>query len=54
MKTSRCSDAQIIAIVKQAQSATPVAELCRQYSISSATCYQWRGKDSRNDASLLS
>ena len=37
MKTSRCSDAQIIAILKQAQSGSPVVELCRQHITSSAT-----------------
>ncbi|WP_394358863.1 MULTISPECIES: transposase, partial [Enterobacteriaceae] len=29
MKTSRFSDAQIIAILKQAESGSPVPELCR-------------------------
>ncbi len=31
MKTSRFSDAQIIAILKQAESGSPVPELCREY-----------------------
>ena len=37
MKTSRFSDAQIIAILKQAESGSPVPELCREHGISSAT-----------------
>lgn len=54
MKTSRFSDAQIIAILKQAQSGTPVPELCRQHTISSATFYKWRSKYGGMDASLIS
>ncbi|MGY0474239.1 transposase [Klebsiella pneumoniae subsp. pneumoniae] len=41
MKTSRFSDAQIIAILKQAESGSPVPELCREHGISSATFYKW-------------
>ena len=54
MKTSRFSDAQIIAILKQAQSGTPVPELCPQHTISSATFYKWRSKYGGMDASLIS
>ena len=46
-------DAQIIAIVKQAQSGIPVAERCRQHSIRSATFYQWRSQYGGMDASLM-
>ncbi len=31
MKTSRFSDAQIIAILKQAESGSPIPELCREH-----------------------
>lgn len=37
MKKSRYSDSQIMAILKQAESGTPVSELCREYGMSSAT-----------------
>jgi putative transposase len=53
MKTSRFSDAQLIAILKQAESGSPVPELCRQHSISSATFYKWRTKFGGIDASLM-
>ena len=53
MKTSRFSDAQIIAILKQAESGSPVPELCRQHGISSATFYKWRAKFGGMDASLM-
>ena len=44
MKTSRFSDAQIIAILNQAEAGSPVPELCREHGISSATFYKWRAK----------
>ncbi len=42
MKTSRFSDSQIIAILKQAEGGSPVPELCREHGISSATFYAQR------------
>ena len=54
MKTSRFSDSQIMAILKQAESGTPAPELCREHGISSATFYKWRTKFGGMDASLLS
>jgi putative transposase len=44
MKTSRFSDSQIIAILKQAESGMPVPELCREHGMSSASFYKWRLK----------
>ncbi len=38
MKTSRFSDSQIIAALKQAEGRSPVAELCRRHGVSSARC----------------
>ena len=40
MKISRFSESQIIGILKQADSGVPVAELCRQHGMSSATFYK--------------
>jgi putative transposase len=37
MKTSRFTDSQIIAVLKQAEAGTPVPELCREHGVSSAT-----------------
>lgn len=53
MKTSRFSDSQIIAILKQAEAGSPVPELCREHGISSATFYKWRAKFGGMDASLM-
>lgn len=52
MKTSRFTDSQIIAILKQADGGSPVSELCREHGISNATFYKWRSKFGGMDASL--
>ena len=53
MKRSRFSDSQIMAILKQAESGTPVPELCREHGMSNATFYKWRAKYGGMDASLM-
>jgi putative transposase len=53
MKKSRFSDGQIMAILKQAESGVPVAELCREHGMSSASFYKWRAKYGGMDASLM-
>ncbi len=53
MKKSRYTDSQIINILKQAESGTPVPELCREYGMSSASFYKWRAKYGGMDASLM-
>ena len=54
MKVGRYSDAQIMSILKQAECGVPVSELCREYSISSASFYKWRTKFDGMDASMIS
>jgi len=53
MKKSRYSDSQIMAIIKQAESGTPVPELCREHGMSSASFYKWRSKYGGMDASMM-
>ena len=53
MKTSRFTDSQIIAILKQAEGGSPVPELCREHGISNATFYKWRTMFGAMDASLM-
>ncbi len=53
MKKSRYSDSQILAILKQAESGIPVAQLCREHGMSSATFYKWRSKYGGMDASMM-
>ena len=54
MKNERYSDAQIMAILNQAEGGVPVSELYREHGISSASFYQWRAKFGGMDASLMS
>jgi putative transposase len=54
MKNTRFSDAQIMAILKQAESGVPVTELCREHGMSSAAFYRWRSKFGGMDASMIS
>jgi putative transposase len=42
VKTTRFSDAQIMAILKLAECGVPVTELCREHGMSSAAFYRWR------------
>jgi len=53
MKRSRFTDGQIIAILKEAESGTRVADLCREHGMSDATFYKWRAKYGGMDASLM-
>jgi putative transposase len=53
MKTSRYSDSQILAILKQAESGTPVPALCREHGMSNASFYKWRAKFGGMDASMM-
>jgi putative transposase len=53
MKSSRFTDSQIIAILKQAEGGSPVPELCREHGFSSATFYKWRAKFGGMDASMM-
>jgi putative transposase len=54
MKTSKFSDSQIMAILKQGESGVPVSALCREHGMSSASYYKWRTKFGGMDASLIS
>jgi putative transposase len=54
MKTSRYSEPQILAILRQAEGGVPVAELCREHGMSDASFYKWRAKYGGMDASMVS
>ena len=53
MKTSRYTEAQIIAILRQAEGGLPVSELCREHGMSDASFYKWRAKYGGMDASMV-
>ena len=48
MRTSRYSDSQILAILKQNESGVSVPDLCREHGMSSAMFYKWRAKYRRH------
>jgi putative transposase len=54
MKTGRYSDAQIMGILKQAESGVPISELCREHGMSNASFYKWRAKYGGIDVSMMS
>ena len=53
MKTSRYTEPQILAILRQAEGGMPVAELCRAHGMSNASFYKWRAKYGGMDASMI-
>lgn len=53
MRSSKFSDTQIIAILKQNEDGISVPDLCREHGMSNATFYKWRAKFGGMDASLM-
>lgn len=53
MKQARFTDSQIMAILKQAETGTPVPQLCREHGMSSASFYKWRAKYGGMDTSMM-
>ena len=53
MKTSRFTDSQILAVLKEAEVGVTVPELGRTHGISAATFYQWRAKFGGMDVPLM-
>jgi putative transposase len=44
MRKSKFSDTQIVAMLKDAESGVPVADLLRKHGVSKATFFKWRSK----------
>ena len=44
MRKRRFKEEQIVRILKEAESGVPTKDLCRKYSVSDATFYNWRKK----------
>ena len=53
MKTSKFTETQIVAILKESENGLAVADICRTHGISQATFYKWRSKYGGIDASLM-
>jgi putative transposase len=51
MKRSRFTEEQIISILREQESGTAVAEVCRRHGVSSATFYKWKAKFGGMDVS---
>ena len=52
--SKRYSEKQIVGILKQAEQGMPVADLCREHGISSASFYKWRSRYGGMDSSMIS
>ena len=44
MRKSKFSETQIVAMLKDAESGVPVADLTREHGVSKATFFKWRSK----------
>ena len=53
MRTSKFSETQIVAILKEANAGVKVKDLCRKHGISDATYYKWKSRYGGMDASEL-
>jgi putative transposase len=53
MKKSRFTEEQITYALRQAESGTPVADVCRQLGVSEASFYVWKKKYSKLDLTEL-
>jgi putative transposase len=53
MKRTRFTEEQIIAVLREAESGTPVKELCRRAGISTVTFYRWKSKFEGMDISEM-
>lgn len=51
MKKSRYSETQIVRILKEVEAGKVVKDVCREYSISDATYYNWKAKYGGMEAS---
>lgn len=52
-KGTRYSEEQIIRILKEVETGSSVAEVCRKYAVSEQTVYRWRSKYGGLDTSEL-
>jgi putative transposase len=53
MKKTKFTESQIFNILKQAETGTPILDLCRQHGICNATFYKWRTKYGGMEPSMM-
>lgn len=51
MKKSRYTESQIVKILKEVEAGRKVSDVCREYSISDGTYYNWKSKYGGMDSS---
>lgn len=51
MRTSRFSNEQIVQALRQAESGTPVVEICRKLGVTETTFYRWKKRFAGLDVS---
>ena len=51
MRKSRFTETQIVKILKEVEGGRQVKEVCREYGVSDATCYNWKSKYGGMEAS---
>jgi putative transposase len=54
MRTSKFSESQIVAILREAEAGVPVAEVIRKHGVSRATYFRWQAKYANATVSELS
>ena len=53
MKSKRYTEDQIMRILQEVESGSPVVSVCRQYGVSEATVHRWRSKYKGMDQASL-
>ena len=53
MKSKRYTEEQVIRILQEVESGSPVVSVCRQYGVSEATVHRWRSKYKGMDQASL-
>ena len=53
MRTSKFTNEQIVQALRQAESGTPVADICRKLQVTETTFYRWKKKFTGLDVSDL-
>jgi putative transposase len=53
MRKSKFTEAQIMGVLHHVEGGLPLADVCREHGISSATFYKWRSKYGGMDASMI-
>lgn len=53
MKRSKFTESQIFEMLKQSEAGIPVADICREHSVSAASFYKWKAKYGGMDNSMM-